>query len=822
MSEAPFPPSSILSQATAQALEFPSLLAVVSMFAASDLGRERVLDLRPFEELAALRAHRTRFEEASRLVAERALVPDFDVPLGELLARLITGRPPVEGLDMVRLADLGKATRSAVTRIREAVPPCPALGELAGGLADVEPLVRKIDRMLDRRGEVREDASPRLAALRKQIRTVRDQIYRELGDFVGSHKDELSEDTIPMRGGRLVVVLQSGAKGRTGGLIHGRSATGRSYYFEPLEVVDSNNSLQQSVEDEEGERRRILGELIDAARAAIPALRQHAEFLSDLDLLQASVRFANRCNAVLPEIGARHELHLTAARHPLLDPSLASAREEALGHLGHEEDIVPLAIELSAARRILVVTGPNAGGKTVSLKTTGVLALMAMCGLPIPAAPGSRVPFLSRLVATVGDEQDLLADRSTFSGRLLRLKEAWEAAGPDSLVLLDELGSGTDPEEGAALSSALLEGLLEKGSLGIITTHLAQLAAAALEYDGASCAAMEFDPKTGRPTFRLVPGPPGASEALALARRLGLPAEWLDRAEERLGSEHRDLRRLIGEVERVRQELTETRERLETEHEDAVKLRRRLAEERAALEEERRTTGKKMRTELDDFRRQTSERLRKEEERLRERFDEGRRRGLAGEAVQALFAEAPAFGKDEPEASGPLAVGQTVRHVGLGWVGVLEKLEPGKAEVLVRGKRVRCRPEELAPAGAPTAAERKEREATPATREFRSVAGAARGTLGNFGDIDETTAVPPEINLIGLRVEPALEELESYIDRALLASRKEVRVVHGHGSGRLRQGVRQYLRAHRGVAEIRSGAPNEGGDGATVVTFRGV
>jgi DNA mismatch repair protein MutS2 len=819
VSEAPSPPSSILSQATAQALEFPSLLAVVATFAASDLGRERVLELRPFEELGELQAHRTLFEEASRLVSERSLVPDFEVPLSELLVRLMNGRPPLEGIDLVRLADLGKATRSAVTRIREAVPPCPALGAQAGGLPDLEPLVKKIDRTLDRRGEVREDASPRLAALRRQIRTVRDQIYRELGDFVAGHKEELSEDTIPMRGGRLVVVLQSGAKGRTGGLIHGRSATGRSFYFEPLQVVESNNSLQQSVEDEEAERRRILAELIDAARTAFPALRQHAEFLAGLDLLQASVRFAGRCNAVLPEIGARYDLRLTAAGHPLLDPSLAAVREEALGQAGHSADIVPLAIELSAQRRILVVTGPNAGGKTVSLKTTGVLALMAMCGLPIPAAPGSRVPFLSRLVATVGDEQDLLADQSTFSGRLLRLKEAWDAAGPDSLVLLDELGSGTDPEEGAALASALLEGLLEKGSLGIITNHLAQLAAAALEYDGASCAAMEFDPATGRPTFRLVPGPPGASEALALARRLGLPAEWLDRAEARLGSEHRDLRRLIAEVERVRQELAATRERLETEHADAEKLRRRLAEERTALEEERRTTGKKMRTELDDFRRQTAERLRREEERLRERFDEGRRRGLAAEAVQTLFAEAPAFVKDEPEPAGGggLVVGQPVRHLGLGWLGVLEKLEAGKAEVLVRGKRVRCRPEELAAAGSSLAADRKE----PAQRETRPVSAAARGSAGNFGDIDEATAVPPEINLIGMRVEPALEELEAYIDRALLASRREVRVVHGHGSGRLRQAVRQRLRSHRGVAEIRSGAPNEGGDGATVVTFRG-
>ncbi len=491
-------------------------------------------------------------------------------------------------------------------------------------------------------------------------------------------------------------------------------------------------------------------------------------------------------------------------------------RAEALGQPGREEAIVPLAIELSDARRILVVTGPNAGGKTVSLKTTGVLALMAMCGLPIPAATGSRVPFLS---PPGGDRRRRAGPAGRplhLQRRLLRLKEAWEAAGPDSLVLLDELGSGTDPEEGAALSSALLEGLLEKGSLGIITTHLAQLAAAALEYDGASCAAMEFDPNTGRPTFHLLPGPPGASEALALARRLGLPAEWLDLAEERLGSEHRDLRRLIAEVERVRQELTETRERLETEHEDAVKLRRRLAEERAALEEERRSTGKKMRTRAGRLRRQTSERLRREEERLRERFDEGRRRGLAAEAVQTLFAEAPAFVEEAAGArGGPLAVGQTVRHVGLGWTGVLEKLEPGKAEVLVRGKRVRCRPDELAPSGT----DRKEREApSPAAREMRSVAGAARGTTG---DIDEAASVPPEINLIGMRVEPALEELESYIDRAMLASRKEVRVIHGHGSGRLRQAVRQYLRAHRGIAEIRSGAPNEGGDGATIVTFRG-
>jgi len=815
----------MLSPATALALELPSLLAVISRLAASDLGRERVLALSPFTEEAGLRAHRTRFEEASRLVGERSLVPEFDAPLGGLLQRLTTGRPPLEGIDVVRLADLGKASHAAVVRIREAAPPCPALQALATGLPDIDPLLRRIERTLDRRGEVREDASPKLAALRGQIRRVRDQLYRDLGGFVSEHREELSEETIPMRGGRLVVVLQAGSRGRSQGLVHGRSATGKSFYFEPLGVVETNNTLQQSVEDEEAERIRILNELLAQARAALPALHAHSDFLADLDLLQAAVRFGERCDGHLPEIGPRHELRLVAARHPLLDPGLADLRAEALGQAGHLGSIVPLHAELTAGRRILVITGPNAGGKTVALKTVGILTLAARCGLPIPAAAGSRVPFVTELVATVGDEQDLLADRSTFSGRLLRLKEAWEAAGPDSMMLLDELGSGTDPEEGAALSIALLEGLVEKGSLAVITTHLTQLAAAALETGGASCAAMEFDPQTGRPTFRLVPGPPGGSEALALARRLGLPAAWLDRAEARLGSEHRDLRRLLVEVERVRQELAETRDRLEIEASDAEKLRRRLAEERSALEEERKTVGKRLKAELDTFRRETTERLRGEVERLRERFEGGRRRGLEGEAVEELFAAAPVFVEAGTEASGPLVVGAPVRHLGLGWQGVLERLEASRAEVMVKGKRVRCRPEELGPVSTAvlSAEAREERKAERRAAEHNPrVAGARRdGNQPSGSDLDESVSVPPEINLIGQRIEPALEELDVYLDRALLAARREVRIIHGHGSGKLRQAVREHLRGHRGVAGLREGAPNEGGNGATVVSLRG-
>ncbi|HEX5761057.1 MAG TPA: Smr/MutS family protein [Thermoanaerobaculia bacterium] len=790
----------VLSPATAQALELPALLAVVSHLAASDLGRERILALAPHASEPALAAHRRRFEEAERLVAERPLVPDFDAPLGPLLDRLVTGLPPVTGGDLVRLADLLRAARAATRRIAGTDPPCPGLAALAAESAETAALLARIEKTLDRRGEVREDASPRLASLRREIRRVRDQLYRDLSGYVAEHREELSEETIPMRGGRLVLVLQAGARGRVGGLLHGRSATGKSLYFEPLEVVDSNNSLQQAVEDEEAERRRIVNELLAEARAALPAVQGEADFVGELDLLQAAVRFGQRCAGALAERGGRHDLRLHAARHPLLDPCLAELRQEALGQAGHVGPVVPLDLELGGEGRVLVVTGPNAGGKTVALKTAGLLALAAQAGLPIPAARGSRVPFFTRVVATVGDEQDLLADRSTFSGRLLRLREAWEAAGPDSLVLLDELGSGTDPEEGAALAVSLLEGLLEKGALGVITTHLTQLAAAALELPGATCAAMEFDPATGRPTFRLVPGPPGGSEALALARRLGLPREWLDRAEARLGTEHRQLRGLLAEVERVRRELVAASDRMETEAADAEKLRRRLAGEREALETERQGLAKRLRGELETFRRETAGRLREEVERLRHELETGRRRGLEEAAVERLFAAAPALPEPESEEGGPLVLGGTVRHRRLGWQGVLKKLARDRAEVVVKGKRLACAPEELVGTGG-----------APAARPSRAKMAPESGR-------DET---PAEIKLIGQRVEPALEELDAYLDRALLGTRKEVRVVHGHGSGRLREAVRRHLRTHPGVADLRPGAPNEGGDGATVVTLRG-
>lgn len=803
-------PAPFLSAASARAVELPVLLSLLAELTASDLGRARVETLEPFTDPEALDARRRRYQEADRLVAERPLVPAFESSLADLFERLETGRPPVTGPDLVRLAVFLRACREALERIREADPPCPALAELAAGRPDLGELERRIESVLDRRGDVRDDASPELVELRRTIRRMRDRLYDRLNRYLADHRETLAEDTVPLRGGRLVLTLPAGSRGRLPGLTHGRSGSGKTFYFEPLEVVDDNNTLQQAVEDEETERQRLVNELLTAARGRLDELETLGRFLAELDLLQAAKRFADRCGGRLTELGERHQMKWVAARHPLLDPGLAELRERALGQPGHRDPVVPLDLELSAERRALVITGPNAGGKTVALKTVGLLTAASQCGLPVPVERGTRLPPFTRMVALVGDEQDLLTDRSTFSGRLLRLQEAWSGAGPDSLLLLDELGSGTDPEEGSALSVALLEGLVERASLAVITTHLTQLAAAALELDAASCAAMEFDGDTGQPTFRLLPGPPGGSEALALARRLGLPGEWLDRAEELLGSEHRKLRRLLAEVERIRRELAQEHGRVEREAGDAEKLRRRLEKEETELAEERRTLGRRLQVEVDDFRRETRRKLQEEVAKLRRELETGRRaieKERAEKAADEVLEGAPEFDLGAPEEDRELEEGRPVRHRLLGWEGTLDKLRDGRAEVFVRGKRVRCKADELVAAGGGGASGKSGTGGGKKPRVSVSLEGGDR-------------QVPRELKLVGRRVEPALDDLDSYLDRALLSTLPEVRIVHGHGSGRLRDAVREHLRGHPAVESQRPGRGNEGGDGATVVTLR--
>ncbi|MDQ1348779.1 MAG: mismatch repair protein MutS2 [Acidobacteriota bacterium] len=793
----------IAAPATRIALEFDALLALFASEARTDLGAAVLRSLEPAAELAELARRRARYAESERLTVEAPLVPGLGEGLAELVDRLASGDPPLAGGEILRLAGLLAAGGEAAARIARMDPPCTELASAVADLADPQPLVRRIGRILDRKGEVRDDASPQLAALRRQVQGARERLYGRLEAIGGAHRELIGEETIPMRGGRLMLMVQAGNRGKLAGLVHGRSATGKSLYFEPLEVVEENNTLQGAVDELEGERQRLLHELLRDLAAESPLVRQMAGLIGELDALEAAHRLAREIDAHLPVLAPPGRMRLVGARHPLLDPRLARRRERVLGARGHESVVEPLDVELTPERRALVITGPNAGGKTVALKTLGLLALAAQAGLPIPAAATSEMPHLTSLVATVGDEQDLLADRSTFSGRLARLAEAYRAAGPQSLALLDELGSGTDPEEGTALAVALLETLVERGGLALITTHLTGLAAAALELPGATCAAMEFEPSTGRPTFRLLPGSPGGSEALALARRMDLPVEWIARAEALLGDEHRDLRRLLAELEATRERLAVAAEATRVERAGAELAAERLERERAALEAERRTLGARVKRELAEFRERVTRELSATADRIRAELAAGRKKSVAQQAAARLFAEAPQvdFG-EAPAPDLPLVVGAQVRHGTLGWRGIVERLSGDKVEVLANGKRLRLQTGDLI----------VEAAAEP----------PAKGRVSRGGERDDVDRAPvaPELHLIGQRVEPALAEMDAFLDQAMLSGRGEVRIVHGHGSGRLRDALRERLRKHPAVVASRPGAPNEGGNGATVVTLR--
>lgn len=826
---------SCCSSATSEALEFPALLRVVAGLAVTDAGARAVQAVSPCSDPSEIELRRVRYAEIARELAEAgALVPVLDQELVGLRRQLESDGRGLGGSALLGLASVVEVCEEVLERLadHEETPRVAAEVETlraleagaAEGAGSGEPigcaaLAARLRRALDRSGMVRDDASPRLKALVGDGRRTQALVETRIQAYAREHGHKLADDSTPMRGGRFSVLLPSGSRGRLSGLVRGRSASGRSFYFEPSEVVEGNDELERIAADKEIERARILAELVRQVLALTPAIIARIDFLAAVDAAQAVARFAAMVGAGLAGVAppepnvAAAALQIRGARHPLLDPRLADLREETLGAAGNRGDVVPLDLALDD-HRTMVLTGPNAGGKTVALKTVGLLCLMTQAGLPVPAARDSRFPIFDHLVAVVGDDQSVLDEQSTFSARLLRLREVWRHAGPRTLVLLDEVGAGTNPEEGAALGIALLEGLVESASLGILTTHLTQLAAAALESQAASCAAMSFDPESGLPTYRLVIGPPGGSRALALARRLGLPAAWLERAEHFLGSEHQQLRRVLERNERLRERLVARERELDRLTAETEAERGRLEIRQAALRAARKKLSQAIGREVDGLRRSNRRRLDEALAELAAQPRPGKRAfaRAAGRLHRELDRDASAAAKRAPggpgeedsepaaapERPGPLVAGAQVRHDSLGWVGVLQEVGGERATVLVRGKRVQTS----------AAALRVVATAEPAaSSRVRVRASSAR-------------AVESELMLIGQNVEPALDSLDVYLDRALASGRERVRVVHGHGSGRLRRAVREHLRAHPAVAGFDPAPPSAGGDGATEVVLR--
>jgi DNA mismatch repair protein MutS2 len=756
------------------------------------MGREQALDATPLVDVPAVQSAIALTGEA-RLALDTEGAPPLDgIPdIRPVLGRGAAEGSTLEGAELVRLIPALEAAPRVQAWGRAIRPAAPAVAALTDELPRLAELLDALRHALEDDGSLTDRASPRLRQLRQQIRDRRRRIVADLERMLAAEGDRLFADRfVTVRHGRYVLPVRAEARQRVRGIVHDRSQSGQTIFVEPESLVEANNDLVQALREEEQEAARILAELTALVRARLADLDQLVASLGALDWLFARAHTAVRMDATAPAIDGTGRVALRAARHPLL---LAQAwRDPARA-------VVPVDVELSPDRPLLLITGPNAGGKTIALKTLALCALMAQVGCHVPAAAGSRLPVFERLYAIIGDEQSVAENLSTFSAFVKQIREVLAEADARSLVLVDELGAGTDPDEGAALAKAILETLADRGVLVAATTHLEPLRAFASTEPRARNASVEFDTRTLAPTFRLRYDVPGQSYALAIAGRLGLSPELIARAQGHRSTDAARLSQLLAwldEATRCEAERTIAMERRESEStarlaaareaEAGAEVRAREIVERAKAEAAKLVT---------DVRRAVSaewERL-KRAERSRPALDDSRRRLRE---VGARVAPAPVAPGPEPVA---LAPGMAVAAEHLGLRGQLIAIAGDSATVRAGSISVRVPVSALRPSADAGGTTRPGRERQP--------------------DVP-ARAVPPELMLIGRTTDEVRDLVEKYLDDAFMAGVAHVRLVHGKGTGALRKAVRGVLSDHPLVASFRDGEPAEGGAGATVAALK--
>jgi DNA mismatch repair protein MutS2 len=766
------------------ALEFDRVLRLVAHFTRSARGRSKILSGPPrFDAGAGLAAFEISSELAAHLGGTGTLAFD-GLDGAELLEN------PVD-LDTPKLLRLVALVR-LIVEIRTALAPLPlgpALAPIVLGLPRLDALLAHCDRCLSPGGEVPDTASTTLGRARAGRERARQQIVTAL-EAVRRGRRELGAP-YTLRRDRYCLPVPSSERSAVPGLVLDSSGSGATLFVEPFGIVDLNNALAEATAVAREEEERILRELAVAIGSHREALLSASETLAELDAVEAKVLFGRAAGGVMIQPGAGDRPRLVGARHPLLDPALADLRRDALGEEGNRRPIVPLDLEMPEDRRLLLLSGPNAGGKTVALKTFGLVALMAQAGIPALVEEGSALPRFSGVWCHVGDEQNLLSELSTFSAAMGATATLLASADENTLALYDELGSGTDPEEGASLAAALLEELAARRCWTVATAHLVTVAAHVEQLAGAVNAAMGFDETTGRPTYRLSVGVPGRSRALAIARRCGVPAGVLERARDLLSRGLLTIDAYLERLQLERDRLTEEREALARARVDADAERERADAQRGRLEAEQRRVAASLAHERDAFRRKARTQL---DEALAELRREAEAGSLPGKRrLATLRTQALATGDEEQveEAPDQLTAGSVVRVRGSSIVARVTRVEGGHVELVASGTRtwVDAASCELVAHGADA----------PSTRVT----------------VEGETSSASEIKLIGLSREEAREELERFLDRALLAGVRSVRIVHGHGSGTLRRMVQEALAEHPAVATFTHPPQRRGGTGVT-------
>ncbi|HET7233988.1 MAG TPA: endonuclease MutS2 [Longimicrobium sp.] len=787
-------------------LEYRDALDLVARNASSPLGADAVRALQPSADLGWIEPELARVEEMRAFLGGDTgwglpAIPD----VREGVRRL-----RIEGsvLEAGQLRDLGTLLASSRTTRRALLADggaerFPLLALMAGGLVQAEKDEAQIARAIDEAGAVRDDASPALYRLRREIRTVRGRLVERLAAYMSALPDHyrVADASVTVRDGRYVIPVRREGRGEVGGIVHDESATGATLFVEPPLAIEAMNRLRELEAEEAREVLRILRELTDRLRPLQPELLASLDALVALDSLYARARYALRVDGRRPKMlpaGTEH-YEVVYGRHPVL--------------LDRSRDVVPFDLRMDQGERTLLISGPNTGGKTVLLKAMGLVSLLAQSGIVPPVGEGTQLPVFREVFADIGDEQSIEASLSTFSAHLKNLREALEGADWESLVLTDEAGSGTDPVEGGALAAAVLVELTRRSCFTVATTHLGQLKLLATQERGIINASLQFDAERLIPTYRLVKGVPGRSYGLAIARRLGLPRNVLETAESTLPQGERDISRLLLELEAKEQRLDEEQLRTERLAAQTERLRGELQERERGLAQREKDAERRARQQARDLLLKAREEVEAAIAELRGAAEQG----AVDEAARAARRRVEEAAKRQRErvprerstkagvpaasrrAAPDLGPGVRVRIESLGRTGTVVEVRDGKATVEAGSLRLQLATDDLTPLA-------------PGDQEPQKKKPQA-------GYFVHSVEARPEVDLRGMRVDEVETVLGRAVDDAILSGLPSFRIIHGKGTGALRAHVRDLIKADRRIRTSRPGELFEGGTGVTVVEF---
>lgn len=785
-------------------LEFSKIRTALAGFTSFSASKELASQVRPTRDITLARLWQQQTSEACTLLST-----SLDFSMGGLqdirpyadLARHGSVLTTEELLAVKVTLVVGRGVLRSFDKLESQFP---ALVEIVGGLEAPAGIVDAITRCISERGEVLDSASDRLGQVRRELKQSHDKLLGKLERMINDshHAPMLQESIITQRDGRYVIPLRSEFKGQIKAIVHDQSSSGATLFVEPLVVVELNNQYKEYQLAERDEERRILAEISAQVGVQADEISNMVDTLAHLDLILARAKYADYLSATEPVLkqiqskkGSTHPgsvIKLYRARHPLLDP----------------KTVVPIDLDLDEETFALIITGPNTGGKTVTLKTLGLLALMAQSGMHIPVLSGSEISVFDYIFADIGDEQSIEQSLSTFSGHITNIIQILKKADNKSLVLLDELGAGTDPQEGAALAMAIVKDLLDRQITCMVATHYPELKNFAHNTNGVLNASLEFDLQTLKPTYHLSLGLPGRSNALAIAEKLGLPAAIISQARTAIHPDELRAEDLLDEIYQQRRLAREAREQAEHSQQESVRMERELTARLEKIEDERLKLLDQARKEMD-----------REVASIHNELDEVRRAlGRARQPLDVVRSVQDSLDEVEEKLDRPaerkaiqkqsiqsiLRIGMKVQVISLGMEGVIIGLSENEAEVQIGRLRLRSRFADLRHPGSQVDEEVKPKPVKVSVPETRKTSPEPKPGPGM------------ELDIRGQRAEDALDLLDRYIDSAYSSGLPFVRIIHGKGTGRLRQVIREALHASTQVQRFESGMDNEGGDGVTI------